>query len=641
MHRWIFCGRSWARTSWLPIAATLFFAGALAVLPSAGAQEDISEWISKTLRDLQSKNAVVRRRAAEYLGDSASADYPLRHREQIRKAVPALMEALKDTNPSVQRTAAWALGNIPGDMRVAVPALVLALQNKDSSVREAAASSLASIGQSPELAVPVLVGELNRDDDTRDFATRALIKFGPAARPAVPALIAMLNEKDSALPYYAAQVLGAIGPDAQSAEPSLIGVLRGTNDQTCLEAADALGKIGRDQAEAVAVTTRTLDAEDWRDRARASYVLGDLGSAAEPSVPALTQALNDEDEDVRQGAAESLSKIATALRDSHRTEAVEPLQKAMAAMQQSPDRQVKARAPVGADAITALQELRRHDLKWQILRRVHEHPRMAFAVTGYIALAFLWTCLLWIWPISLLKVSETLEPLPKVRLPGWLAGADISVAHLLLVGFFCHSDRVLDAWVVSHLEKARASFESNKVIAGSAESVQGPVLLDRTMISALSVSALRPAFSRSRTRILIWGNDDNRNRNLAFEIARWSMEPDPGKRLRKNLMLAVQVGVNLDFAAAKNTDSFTRTVRDKLRLDEEALSTELVARLLKRHRILVIVPEFPGLNAPTQSGIQPGNSDFPANALVVTSRVEEALGAASKTVIQFCEEIRL
>lgn len=642
MRRWIFRDRARARISWLPIAALLYIASALAVPPSAGAQEDMSEWISKTLRDLQSKNAVVRRRAAEYLGESASAGYPLRHREQIRKAVPALMEALKDTNPSVQRTAAWALGNIPGDMRVAVPALDGALQDKDRSVREAAALSLGRMGQSPELAVPVLVGMLNRDDDSRDFARDALINFGPAARPAVPALIDMLKGKDPPLPNYAAQVLGAIGPDAQSAEPALIGVMRGTDDQDRIEAADALGKIGRDQAEAVAVTTRMLNAEeDWFVRERAAYVLGDLGPTAEPSVPALTQALNDEDEDVRRAAAEAISKIATALQDSHRTEAVEPLQKAMAAMQQSPDSRVKANASVGAGAIAALQKLRSHDVKWQILRPFHEHPRVAYAVCGYLALALLWICLLWLWPISLLKVSEALEPLPKLRLPGWLAGADISVSHLLLVGFFCHSDRVLDAWVVRHLEKARSSFQTNDAIARSTDLIQGPMLLDRERLPALSVSALRPAFSRPRTRILIWGSDENRNTSLAYQIARWSMELDPRNRLRKNLMLAVQVGQNFVYAAEKNTDPFTRAVRDKVQLDEEAVSTELIARLLKRQRVLVIVLGYSELNESTQSSIQPGNSDFPANGLVVTSRVEEALGGASRTVIQFCNEIPL
>jgi HEAT repeat protein len=642
MRRWIFRYRGWARSSWLPIAALLYFAGALAVPPSAGTQEDTGEWISKTIRDLQSKNAVVRTRAAEYLGNSASPDYPLQHREQIRKAVPALMEALKDTDSSVRGAAASALGNIPGDMRVAVPALAGALQDKDRSVREAAALSLGRLGQSPELAVPVLVGMLNRDDN-RESARDALIKLGPAARPAVPALIDMLNVEDPNLRSNAAQVLGAIGPDAQSAEPVLTSVMRGTDDQTRLEAADALGKIGRDQPEAVEVTTRILNAQekDWFVRERAAAILGHAGPAAEASIPVLTNALNDENEDVRRAAARAISKIATALRDRHRTEAIEPLQKAMAAMQQSPDRYVTAQARAGIDAITTLQELRRHDVKWQILRPFHEHPRVAFAAGGYVALAFLWTCLLWLWPISLLKVSETLEPLPKLRLPGWLAGADISASHLLLVGFFSQSDRVLDAWVVRHLEKARSSFESNNVITGRADLIQGPMLLDRERLPALSVGALRPAFSRPRSCILIWGNDENRNKSLASQIARWSMELDPEKRLRKNLMLAVQVERNFVYAAEKNTDPFARTVRDKLQLEDETASMELVARLLKRQRVLVIVLGFSELNEPTQSSIQPGNADFPAHALVVTSRVEEALGGASKTVIQFCDEIRL
>jgi hypothetical protein len=154
MRRWIFRDRSWARISWLPIAALLYIASALAVPPSAGAQEDMSEWISKTLRDLKSKNAQVRIEAANDLDGSASTAYLIQHREQILKVVPALMEALKDTNKSVRWEAAIALGNIPGDMRVAVPALVAALHDKDESVRNEAASSLGRIGQSPELAVP-------------------------------------------------------------------------------------------------------------------------------------------------------------------------------------------------------------------------------------------------------------------------------------------------------------------------------------------------------------------------------------------------------------------------------------------------------------------------------------------------------
>ena len=341
------------------------------------------------------------------MGNNSSPGSPVYDREQTRRAIPALVEALKDSDASVRQEAAFALGNIPGDMRLAVPALIQALQDSEQPVREEATQSLGRIAQNPELAVPALVGELKRND-TRRFAMDALIKFGSAARQAVPPLIVLLKEKDSYIPWYVAQVLGAIGPQAQAAEPALLDMLRGTDDQDRLEAADALAKIGRDQPEAVSVATPLLEAEDTHDRTRAAAVLGDLGLAAEPSVPALTKALSDENEDVRRIAAAALSKIAVALRDGRRTEAIEPLQKAVAAMEQSPDRQVKAKTPDCVDAITALQNIRHHDVKWQLTRPFRESPRVAFAVGGYLALAFLWTCLLWLWPLSLLKISEVL-----------------------------------------------------------------------------------------------------------------------------------------------------------------------------------------------------------------------------------------
>lgn len=640
MRCWIFRDYAVARISWLPIATSLSLAGALAVLPHARAQ-DINQIIANNLRDLKSKDWLVRANAAANLGNNSSPGSPEYDREQTRKAIPALTAALKDTDSQVRSSAAMALGNIPGDMRVTVPALIDALQDKDESVRANAMRSLGTIGQSPELAVPALVGGLKREADgsAKDSAKEALIKFGPSAKPAVPALIALLNENDLDLDVSVAPVLGAIGPEAQDAEPALLAILRGSNDQARLEAADALGKIGRDQAEAVAVTTLILEAEDWRDRMRAAGVLSDLGPAAATSVPALTKALNDEDADVRWAAAESLAQIATALRDDGRTEAIEPLQNAAVAMEQSPDSRVKANTHRSVEAIAALENIRSHDLKWRLESIVSERPRVALAVGGYLALALLWTCLLWLWPISLLKVGEALEAFPKVSLPGWLGGMQISVSHLLLVGFFCQSDRVLDAWVARHLEKARASFESNGAVTKRTDAVPGPMLLDGERLTALSVNTVRPAFARPKARMLIWGSDDSRNTNLASEIGRWSMELDPQRRLRKNLMIAVRVGQNLAYTADKDTDPFTRTVRDKLQFDEEATSAELVTRLLKRQRVLVIVLGFSELNQPTQSTIQPGNADFPANALVVTSRAEEALDGASMAVIRFCEEI--
>ena len=673
MCRWIFRAIATTGISVSRVLALLYLAGALAVAPSARAQDD-HDRLEQNLHDLKSKSAEVRANAASSLGENASPDFPVDQREPMRKATPALMEALKDHEPEVRSQAAYAIGNIPGDMRVAVPALVEALHDRDDSVRRATAQSLGNIGQSPELAVPALIAALQdkdesvrehaasslgsfsgsaelavpalvdalKRDDDRTFASDALIKFGPAASPAVPDLIALLQEKDPYLPRYVAPVLGAIGPKAQAAKPALVNLLRGTDEQVRLEAANALGKISRDdQPEAVAVATRLLEAEDYSVRTRAAGVLGNAGVAAEPSIAALTKSLDDENEDVRMVAATSLSRIALKLRNAQQIKATEPLQTAAIAMEQSQDRRVKARAGSVADAAAALEALRNRDIKWQVLHQIRHRPRVASAVGGYLALALLWTCLLWLSPLSLLRINDVLASVPKVKLPGWLGGMEISISNLLLVGFFHHSDRVLDAWVGKHIEKARASFESNQTVAGLTDPVFGPLLLDRERMSALSVSAVRPVFARRKSRLLIWGSDGSKNADLACEIGRWSMELDSEKRLRKNLMIAVRMEQNFTYTAENDMDPFTRSVRDKLQTDEDAPSVELVARLLRRKRVLVVVIGFSELNQPTQSSIQPGSADFPANALVVTSRVEETLGGTAKTVIRFCEEIRL
>jgi hypothetical protein len=83
--------------------------------------------------------------------------------------------------------------------------------------------------------------------------------------------------------------------------------------------------------------------------------LGDFGVFAEPALPALIKAVSDEGQDVGWVAGNSLSKIATALRDAGRTDAIEPLQNAASAMQQSNDPRVQALAPTVTDAVAALK----------------------------------------------------------------------------------------------------------------------------------------------------------------------------------------------------------------------------------------------------------------------------------------------
>jgi HEAT repeat protein len=94
---------------------------------------DASEAVPALVEALKDSEAEVREQVAWALG--AIGD---------RRAVDGLIGALADSAPGVRRQAAWALGAI-GDRR-AVSALTKALKDADASVRKQAAWALGAIG---------------------------------------------------------------------------------------------------------------------------------------------------------------------------------------------------------------------------------------------------------------------------------------------------------------------------------------------------------------------------------------------------------------------------------------------------------------------------------------------------------------
>jgi len=75
-------------------------------------------------------------------------------------AVPALVTALRDPEPSVRLKAVEVLGRMGDDAQGAVPDLIRLLDDSDADVRKAATRTLGRIGPAAQSAVPALMQKL-------------------------------------------------------------------------------------------------------------------------------------------------------------------------------------------------------------------------------------------------------------------------------------------------------------------------------------------------------------------------------------------------------------------------------------------------------------------------------------------------
>jgi HEAT repeat protein len=135
-------------------------------------------------------------------------------------AIPALSAALNDGD---RHEASRALSRIGPR---AVPALVEALKNSDWHVRWRVTLALSQIQPIPEELVPILVTLLrDKDGVVRQAAAGGLGQLGAAAQEGVPALIEALKDRERYAAREAIDALGRIGPKARAAVPVLTRIL--------------------------------------------------------------------------------------------------------------------------------------------------------------------------------------------------------------------------------------------------------------------------------------------------------------------------------------------------------------------------------------------------------------------------------
>jgi HEAT repeat protein len=652
-----------------PDATRRLWAVSRLIADGAAARQAIPQLTDLVTRDV---DAGVRAGAAMALGKLGA---------EGRSASPALIQALSDSIARVRATAALALGLLGSGVPGSGVALAKAVSDPDPVVNDAAATALGNLGPAAEEAVPVLVGLLGAKDPTlRCRAVNVLARVGPSARLATAALLKMLNDDSPELRRDACRALVSVGPQTQVPIPVLIECLNTTQDEltgpirawACLcvaaigppaidtlpalmdalrdreanvraAAALALAKLG---PAAVPSLIGGLDHVAPEVRVGSAFALGGMGTAARRGIDPLLRAVRDEDAQVSMAAVVALASIARGLQLQLDVQALPTLVNIQTRLQEA-----KATAPGSRDAAQwqvaetqvaeAVKALRQ--LKQGPLHRLLDNPWLAtlagvaFVFGGLFLVSLL---LLWLRPLTLLTLSDKLRNLPQIQLPIGFASVTLSIRDFLLLSFFEHHPRVLDAWIARQKETYRRNFEAKPSVQEHPVFAAAPITMDGEEVPEPSAKDFARLFISERLCVLICGPAGAGKSSLACCLARWAIEPDRAGRLCDHVMLPVLLEHGLQGgleASGPGHRALTEAVRGQVQAmlpDAPPIPESLITAMLRQRRLLIIV-DCPAQAADGMlAALRPDVADFPVHALVVVSRREESLGGVPRIVVQ-------
>lgn len=566
--------------------------------------------------------------------------------EPGKEAIPSLINALKDKDADIRIGAAQSLGNYSGAAKAVVPALTTALSDSNRTVQVKAINAIAAIGADAKSAIPALTDALNASErEVRLAAIVALSKLGPDTKSVVPILAQLLSDPDSEVRTKTASTLSTLGADASAAVPQLRQALQNTDRATRSFAAVALGRIGAGAKLAVPELTSALKDLDKNVRLNAAAALGRIGLEARSSLPELVEALKDENSGVRLNAAASVGRLAGVLQDKAAKLTTTDLVAAYATLDTSLPILEDPKAQFNEEVTSAVRRslsVLKNEKDSRLFERVFEwsqaNPTAALILLYILSMPSLWLTVLLIRPIWLLKLNNALQPYTDFEIPNPLGGSiKIPLRFVLFVGWLHYHPRVLDAWVKKQIEVAREAFAHKSTVSDRKVYIPIPVVMDGTAIAELCGQDLHTTFWDGRQCLLIWGEGGIGKTSLACHLAKWSMSDNKMERLSRHRMLPVLIEQELDFKLPDQKSPFREAIRGQVQalIDAaEPISDEFLEKLLRQRRILVIVDRLSELSEETRKQIRPGHPDFPANALIVTSRVEETLDEVPKTTVK-------
>jgi HEAT repeat protein len=367
----------------------------LTLLSSASEQTYLGRSADHWLKQLRDGDVKERRSAAFALGKIGHAR---------RDVLQGLNTALQDRDASLRDAAAFALGDIAAKYRAEVwdhagEDLLRRMNDEEPSVRRSAAYAL-GMCRAGRTSEDALIRALNdRNATVRRSAAFALGKGAPAVSPdAVAALIACLRKEDDALALRdIAGALGAIGrPGAAEAAEPLARAMQLQRDPVARKTALAslMTLMGPEMAKAkpgthdalVGILRDALRTGDGELRGLVAGALDNLGDHAAPALQDLADLVEDErvPDASRRNAVVALTKLWPTIRKMTAQEAsgiIRTLSKALEPRNPDEVRKFTAEAlakigfphiePAAAQLLNAIEKDRddvvRHRCVWSFL----------------------------------------------------------------------------------------------------------------------------------------------------------------------------------------------------------------------------------------------------------------------------------
>lgn len=566
-----------------------------------------------------------------------------------KSALPELIGALEDTAWLIRQPALHAIDSIGPDAKIAAPAvarLVTARMVGDDARR--ALLRIGPVGDSillsqvrsgeadPDVvrayhsmgvnAIPQLIVALREGDaPARLTAARALEAIRDSTGRALSALRSRLGDRDDRV---RAAVVDAVISTGPASLDMLLSVMRSGDERVRSSAAEALGRLNRPEARVKHALHPLLTDERASVRISAAVALARLGESSRQVLGPLAEAIESERPEVRQFAALASRDIAIKKHEARDVEALSLLRAIRSRIRSSDDADVRKNEGEIGRVIDYLERIFWENKLQQARVWADHHKGIVVFVVVELALLVVALIVYLVRPLWLLQLNEALQPVADLKLPEWAFGVTLSLRYALILGFFHHRPRVLDAWVAKYSEDVRAEFGRKATVRERAIHVTLPVSIDGEVVPSPGVRDFRRLFGRKRALVLIRGEGGAGKTSLACQLAWAALSDDPEQRLFRDHP-ALPVLVEHDFRSGNTSelplDAVARGQLSAALGRDQPLSLTLFQVLLRRKRVLVILDHLSEMGDDTRSAVRFDSPDFSTNALIVTSRLPEEL----------------